>query len=265
MTQERLQKFLARCGLASRRVCEQWILAGKVEVNGRTIKVLGTKVDPGLDVVKVDTQRVRPSRQCYFAVHKPKGVVCTHRDPAGRPRVVDLVPDRDSRLFPIGRLDAESEGLILLTNDGDLAQRVAHPRYEVSREYRVEVKGEIRGEQVEKIQKGVWLAEGRTRPARIRIAYRSKHCTTLFLTLEEGMNREVRRILAKIGLPVQRLLRVRVGPIHLGSLKRGRWRALDPKEVVALRGVPIRAVSPGHPSRGSRKPRRFTAGEHRAP
>jgi pseudouridine synthase len=231
----RLQRFLALCGLASRRACEELIAAGRVSVNGRVVTRLGTKLDPARDEVAVDGQRVRaPSRRFYVALHKPEGVVCTGEDPAGRPRAVDLVRGVPARLFPVGRLDEDSAGLLLLTNDGDFAQRVAHPRYEVPRVYRLIVKGDPDPAALQKLREGVWLSEGKTAPARVTVLRRTRQFTSLALSLHEGRNREVRRILARVQLPVTKLLRVAIGPVRLGSLGRGQWRMLERSEVEAL-------------------------------
>ena len=233
---ERLQKYLARCGIASRRHAEQWILDGKVEVDGVVVTTLGTKVDPERQEIWVEGERISPPRLEYYALYKPTGVVCTTSDPSGRPRVVDLVPSRHgTRLFPIGRLDEDSEGLILLTNDGDLAQRVAHPRFEVEKVYRVVVRGSPAPGALERLRKGVWLSEGRTHPARVLVERKTHQLTTLRISLREGRNRHLRRVLAKVELPVKRLLRIAVGPVRLGRLKRGEFRPLKPAEVEALR------------------------------
>ena len=233
----RLQRFLAMCGVASRRACERLIVEGRVEVNGRVVTQLGTKVDPARDEVKVDGQRARaPTRHFYVALHKPQGVVCTGEDPAGRPRAVDLVASIHARLFPIGRLDEDSAGLLLMTNDGDFAQRVGHPSFEVPKVYRVVVKGEPDPAALEKLRTGIWLSEGKTAPTRVHVLRQTRQLTTLTLTLLEGKNREVRRMLAKVELPVTKLLRIAVGPVKLGSLKRGQWRMLSPWEVQALSG-----------------------------
>jgi len=232
----RLQRFLAQCGVASRRACEQLIVEGRVEVNGRVVTELGTKIDPARDDVKVDGQHARlQSRRFYVALHKPQGVVCTGEDPAGRPRAVDLVASIPARLFPIGRLDEDSAGLLLLTNDGDFAQRVGHPSFEVPKVYRVVVKGAADPAALEKLRTGIWLSEGKTAPARVHVLRQTRQFTTLALTLLEGKNREVRRMLAKVEMPVTKLLRIAVGPVKLGSLKRGQWRMLSPWEVQALR------------------------------
>ncbi|MBM4014212.1 MAG: rRNA pseudouridine synthase [Planctomycetes bacterium] len=258
MSEMRLQRWLAMCGVESRRHCEELILAGRVQVNGKVAAELGTKVDPERDEVRVDGERVRaPTRPWYIALHKPSGVVCTNDDPAGRPRAVDLVARVKARLFPIGRLDEDSEGLLLLTNDGDFAAKVAHPRYQVAKIYRVTVKGEPNADAIQKLQHGVWLAEGKTAPARVTVLRKTREFTTLLISLREGRNREIRRMLARVELPVTKLLRVQVGPVKLGTLKRAEWRVLERWEVDALKALepaaPV-AVEPAPLPRGIRRP-----------
>ena len=242
----RLQRYLALCGLGSRRACEELVTSGRVAVNRQTVTQLGTKVDSGHDEVTLDGERVRPpSRRWYVALHKPKGVVCTGDDPAGRPRAIDLVSAIPARLFPIGRLDEDSEGLLLLTNDGDFAQRVAHPSFEVPKVYRITVKGDADPAAIDKLRHGIWLAEGKTAPAKVHVLRETRQFKTLTLTLHEGKNREVRRMLARVELPVTKLLRVAVGPVRLGTLKRGQWRLLTPWEVQSLtRGKSAQAAAP---------------------
>ncbi len=233
---ERLQKVLAAAGIGSRRQCEELIRTGRVEVDRRVVTELGVRVDPERQEIRLDGQVVRQAPRLYFAVHKPDGVVCTHRDPAGRPRVVDLVPvSGDQRLFPVGRLDLHSEGLILLTNDGELANRLAHPRYEVEKTYRAVVAGSLPEEVIQRLLRGVHLAEGVARASRIVVKKRLAHSTILEITLREGKNREIRRIFARMGHKVLRLLRISVGPVRLGKLRPGQWRKLTPEEVAALR------------------------------
>lgn len=235
MSDMRLQRWLAMCGVASRRRCEELITSGRVDVNGAAVTELGSKVDPDKDEVRVDGERVKaPSRRWYVALNKPVGVVCTGDDPAGRPRAIDLVASIPARLFPIGRLDEDSEGLLLLTNDGDFAEKVAHPRYEVPKVYRVTVRGIPDPTALAKLMEGVWLSEGKTAPARVMTLRKTREFTTILITLREGRNREVRRMLAKVELPVTKLLRVQVGSVKLGTLKRGEWRLLAPWEVQAL-------------------------------
>jgi 23S rRNA pseudouridine2605 synthase len=238
MSEMRLQKFLAMNGVASRRKCEELIASGRVTVNGRVVAVLGTKVDPERDEVAVDGERKRSARRYYVALYKPPGVVCTTNDPAGRPRAVDLVASIPARLYPIGRLDEDGEGLLLLTNDGDFAQRVAHPRYEVEKVYRVVVKGEPAPAALQRLREGVWLSDGRTAPARVHVVRSTREFTTFTIALRESRHREVRRMLANVGLRVTKLLRDQVGVVRLGTLKRGEWRPLTPWEIEKLQQAP---------------------------
>ena len=258
MSEMRLQKYLAMQGVASRRRCEELIVGGRIDVNGKPVLVLGTKIDPERDTVAVDGERLRATRRFYVALHKPKGVVCTAQDPAGRPRAIDLVAEVPARLFPIGRLDADIEGLLLLINDGDFAQRVTHPRFAIEKTYRITMKGEPNGDALEKLRQGVWLAEGKTTAARIHVLRKTREATTFTLTIPEGKNREVHRMLARVGLPVTRLLRDQIGAVRLGTLKRGEWRLLSPAEIDALRRGP--PAAPPHraepPREGERGPPR---------
>lgn len=233
---QRLQKVLAAAGIGSRRQCEELIRTGRVEVDCRVVTELGVRVDPRRQEIRVDGQVVRQPARLYVAVHKPEGVVCTHRDPAGRPRVIDLVPTAENqRLFPVGRLDLHSEGLILLTNDGELANRLAHPRYGVEKTYRAVVAGSPSQEVLDRLLRGVHLAEGVARASRIAVKRRLARSTILEITLREGKNREIRRIFAGVGHKVLRLLRLSVGPVRLGKLRPGQWRPLTPQEITALR------------------------------
>ena len=232
---ERLQKVLAAAGLGSRRQCEELITTGRVEVDRTVVAQLGTTVDPEHQEVRVDGVVLPRSRRTYYAVHKPRGVVTTNRDPAGRPRVIDLVPSTPERLFPVGRLDLYSDGLILLTNDGDLANRLTHPRYGVEKTYRVVVAGQPTREVLLKLQRGVHLAEGLARVHRVQVKRRERKSTLLEMTLREGRNREIRRVLARVGHKVLRLTRISVGPVRLGDLAVGAHRRLTPQEVESLR------------------------------
>jgi 23S rRNA pseudouridine2605 synthase len=231
----RLQKVLALAGLGSRRACEELILAGRVEVDGR-IAELGMRVDPDSQEIRVDGEQLKLTRKLYYALNKPPGVVCTHRDPSGRTRVIDLV-DAPSRVFPIGRLDRSSEGLILLTNDGEFANLLAHPRYQVPKTYRVLVAGQPGRDVIAKLLRGVHLAEGVARAASVRVRKTHKQSTEMEIVLCEGKNREIRRILAKLGHKVMRLKRIAIGPVRLGKLPSGAYRPLTPAEVEALRAV----------------------------
>ncbi len=231
----RLQKVLAAAGFGSRRQCEELIVTGRVEVDGRPVTQLGTRVDPQRNRITVDGDLLKPVRLLYYAVNKPAGVVCTNRDPSGRPRVVDLAPAGDARLFCVGRLDLNSEGLILLTNDGELTQRLTHPRYEVPKTYRVLVAGRPSPDVLARLKRGIHLAEGMARVEQVYVRSHQKESTVLELVLREGKNREVRRVLARVGHKVMRLTRLAVGPIRLGSLALGAARPLTRSEVEQLR------------------------------
>jgi 23S rRNA pseudouridine2605 synthase len=227
----RLQKFLSQAGVASRRRGEDLITAGRVRVNGVVVTELGVRVDPVRDRIQVDGKRVRPAEPEWYAVHKPRGYLSTRSDPAERPTLYDLVPAAMKRLFYVGRLDYESEGLVLLTNDGDTAHRLLHPRYGIEREYEVELEADIESDALDRLRRGVELEDG---PARAETA-RRRAGNRITLILREGRKREVRRMLAAVGHTVVRLRRVRYGPIRLGSLPLGKWRHLEERELAALR------------------------------
>ncbi len=232
---QRLQKVLAAAGLGSRRQCEELISTGRVEVDRRVVTELGTRVDPAAQTVRVDGVALTKPKLVYYAVNKPSGVLCTNCDPSGRPRVIDLMPRSDARLFTIGRLDLYSEGLILVTNDGELANRLTHPRYGVSKTYRVVVAGKMERDMLAKLTKGVHLAEGIARVEHIEIRTHRKESTVLEMVLREGKNREIRRVLARVGHKVERLTRIAVGPVRLGELPAGASRRLTHEEITALR------------------------------
>ncbi|GAB4579108.1 MAG: hypothetical protein Fur0022_18460 [Anaerolineales bacterium] len=235
--EERLQKILARAGLGSRRDCDALIEKGRVTVNGRVAEP-GTKADPHKDTILVDGRRINaPEPLRYLALHKPRGVISTVDSPDPRPTVLDMVPS-DTRLFPVGRLDTESEGLILLTNDGDLANRITHPRFGVEKEYRALVSGRPDEKQLEAWRHGVVLEDGhRTLPAKVRVEEVSGENTWLRIVMHEGRKRQIREIGAQIGLPVLRLIRVRIGTLQLGHLKLREWRHLSPEEIKALKNL----------------------------
>lgn len=226
---ERLQKVLARVGLGSRRICEEYIAAGRVQVNG-AVAELGRRVDPAVDVVAVDgvVIGVAPGLR-YLLLSKPLGVVTTASDPQGRPTVVELVPD-DPRVFPVGRLDTDTEGLLLLTNDGDLAHRLTHPSHGVDKEYLVWVEGHPTRGTLRRLREGVDLDDGRTAPARASLVAPD----LVRLTIHEGRNRQVRRMCAAVGHPVRRLVRTRIGPLSDRRLGAGEWRDLTTAEVRSL-------------------------------
>jgi 23S rRNA pseudouridine2605 synthase len=229
----RLQKFLSQAGVASRRRGEDMITAGRVRVNGKVVTELGVRVDPERDRVQVDGRRVRPAPTEWYALNKPRGYMSTRSDPEGRPTLYELVPPEMRKLFYVGRLDYDSEGLVLLTNDGDTANRMLHPRYGMDREYEVELESDIESDALDRLRRGVELDDG---PARAETA-RRKAGNRLSLTLGEGRRREVRRMLEAVGHRVVRLRRVRYGPIRLGRLEPGRWRHLEERELKALRAA----------------------------
>jgi 23S rRNA pseudouridine2605 synthase len=243
---ERLQKVLAAAGVGSRRDCEELIREGRVEVDRRVVTELGFRVDPDQHEIRVDGEVVRIARRVYYLVNKPQNVVSTNYDPDGRPRVIDLVPPHD-HLFTVGRLDRSSEGLILVTNDGELANRLAHPRYGVPKTYRVEVAGHPKLDELEQLRKGVHLAEGKVQASKVDLKKRLKQSTMVEIVLREGRNREIRRMLARVGHKVLRLKRIALGPLNLGEVKPGGYRKLDRKEVEALR----RASQPDAKARGA--------------
>ena len=234
---DRLQKVLAHAGLGSRRGCEQLILQGRVTINGEVIRQLGTRVDPATARIAVDGEPIRLESMVYYAVNKPKGYVSTNSDPSGRPRVVDLLPEIPERVYTVGRLDEASTGLLILTNDGDLANQLAHPRYGVEKLYRALVAGLPTPEMMAKLTEGVWLSDGKVRAKRARIVSRQGQATTLELVLAEGKKREIRRMLSKLGHKVMSLNRIAVGPISLKGLSVGECRSLSRHEVELLRKV----------------------------
>jgi pseudouridine synthase len=230
---ERLQRALARAGLGSRRACEELIAAGLVTVNGR-VATLGDRVDPERDEVRVRGHRVNVNpRLRTFALHKPPGVTTTMRDPHAASDLRRYLP-RGPRVVPVGRLDRDTEGLLLLTNDGELANRLMHPRYGVEKEYLAEVEGVPTERQLARLRRGVELEDGVARAVTARSVARTGGRGAVRLVVTEGRKREVRRMLAAVGLPVRRLIRVRVGPIRLGKLRPGDVRELEPQELLAL-------------------------------
>jgi 23S rRNA pseudouridine2605 synthase len=230
---ERLQKALARAGVASRRASEDLIRQGRVRVNGR-VASLGDRVDPGTDRVEVDGIRIPLDPELrYFALNKPRGVVTTARDPQRRPDVTRFYPP-GARVFPVGRLDRDTEGLLVLTNDGEVAHRLMHPRYGVEREYLAEVEGTPGRRALSRLERGVELEDGLARARSARPVAGAADRSAVRVVMTEGRKREVRRMLAAVGLPVRRLVRVRVGPIRLGRLPPGTVRELEPAEVRAL-------------------------------
>jgi len=234
---ERLQKILAQAGFGSRRACEELIRQGRVAVNGLVAQI-GQKADPDRDRITVDGNAIQVQRRhVYVALHKPRGVLSDEGDEAGRFSTVrDLVP-LPGRLFAVGRLDLQSEGLLLLTDDGDLANRLTHPRYEHTKEYHVDVEGQPDDGTLERWRRGVFLDGRRTVPAEVSVLHSERDHTWLRVVLREGRKRQVRRVAAMLGHPVRRLVRVRIGPLDLGDLQPGQWRKLTDAEVKALGAV----------------------------
>ncbi len=234
MAQERLNRILAHAGLGSRRKCDELITQGRITVDRVTVTDLGSKADPSESDIRCDGERVRPEAPAYYLLNKPRGVVCTSDPREGRTRAVDLVHGDHRRLYTIGRLDADSRGLVVLTNDGELTQKLTHPRHQVAKVYHVWARGSLSPEALERVQRGVHLAEGKVSLARVRVCKRRREATELEVELRQGVNRQIRRVLAKVGHPVSDLRRVAIGPIRDPALPEGACRRLRPDEVRRL-------------------------------
>ena len=237
---ERLQKILSSAGVASRRLSEELILQGRVSVNGKTITELGTKADPGVDEIKVDGRRIKTEqRKRYVLLNKPRGYITTRSDPQGRPTVMDLIKGVKEYIYPVGRLDYDSEGLLLLTNDGELAARLTHPRHEVEKVYEARVKGVPDDRTLERLARGVPIEGRRTAPAKVRASEPfvkgSGEQTIVEISIHEGRQRQVRKMFDAVGHPVVRLKRVRIGPLSDPHMPTGHWRELTPQELTRLR------------------------------
>lgn len=231
----RLQKYLASCGVASRRAAEKMIADGHVSVDGRTVTEMGVQVEPGQDI-RVDGRLVTPEpEKCYILYHKPAGEVTTASDPEGRATVLDKFRDFPVRLYPVGRLDYDSEGLLLLTNDGDLTERMLHPSMEVEKTYLARVSNELTPEEARRLEAGVMVDGRRTARARVKILGVKGLYTDLLITIHEGRNRQVRKMVEQVGHQVVMLRRIRFGPLRLGDLPRGMWRELTAAEVKQLK------------------------------
>jgi len=251
---ERLQKIIAAAGITSRRAAEELILAGRVAVNGQVVTELGAKADPVTDQVTVDGTLVRPAELLYYVLlHKPAGYVTSLKDPQGRQLVTELVKDVNARLFPVGRLDYNSEGLLLLTNDGAWANRLMHPRHQVDKEYHVRVRGKVDQQQIKRLNDGIELEDGPVSGATVRLLKTDQNNDWLSVTIREGRNRQVRRMCAAVGLSVVRLRRIRYGNLTLGGLKPGEYRLLTKQEAAELDAP--QPVRPPRPASGGPKAR----------
>jgi 23S rRNA pseudouridine2605 synthase len=262
---ERLQKILSRAGIASRRAAEKVLAEGRISVNGEKVAELGSKADPERDDIRVDGVRLRPPKApVHLLLYKPKGVVCTRHDPEGRETVMDLVP-KVAGLFPVGRLDSSSEGLILLTNDGAFSERVSHPRYEVPKAYHVKVRGQPEPATLSRLTRGVVVEGERLVADRVRLIEAALN-SWVEVVVHEGKRHEVRRLLAAVGHPVSKLRRVSIGSVTLRGLKPGEYRSLTPAEIASLarggsgsrapRNSSGRAARAGAPEGRPRSPRR---------
>jgi len=237
---ERLQKFMAKAGIASRRRCEKIILEGRVKVNGKTVTRLGSKIDPQKDVVQVDGKVIKNTeKKVYIMLFKPKNCVSTVKDQFKRKTVLDYVTGIDKRIYPVGRLDYDTEGLLLLTNDGKLTYKLTHPKHEIKKTYVVKVKGVPSENSLDLLRKGVYLEDGKTSPADVVMLSKDdkKNTSLIRITIHEGKNRQVKRMFAAINHPVIELKRTKIGKLTLGKLKPGQWRELTDKEIAYLKDV----------------------------
>jgi 23S rRNA pseudouridine2605 synthase len=245
---ERLNKVLAHAGVGSRRHCEELIVAGRVAVDGKAVRELGTKVEADQHI-EVDGQPIRAERSVYWLVNKPRGYLCTNHDPGRRPLAIDLVPHVSQRVYTVGRLDEDSEGLLLLTNDGDLANGLMHPRFGVEKTYLVLVAGHPTRDDLQKLLQGVWLSDGHVKAQHVKRLKNQGESTWLRIVLSEGKNREIRRMLARLGHKVMRLKRIAIGPLQIGTLKSGKARKLTAPELEELRhGAERRPRQPRSPA-----------------
>jgi len=244
VSKERLQKVLAAAGVDSRRRCEELILAGAVKVNKQVVATLPAFVDTEKDTITVHGRSLRPLQKVYYLLHKPRGVICTNSDPQGRRRAIDLVPDKQ-RVFCVGRLDIDTSGLVVVTNDTELANRLTHPRYGVAKRYIVVVEGRVEDGHVEKLKKGVWLSEGKAMTSAIKVLHVGTQESMLEITLKQTLNRQIRRMLARVGLEVKTMKRTRIGRLDIRGLGPGRWRMLTGKEVEHLKKPAGLSSKPG--------------------
>lgn len=261
MAKERIQKVLALAGFGARRQCELLVLDGRVTINGHRVRELPVLVEPGTDRISVDGKPVHVAKPVYYILNKPKGVICTHNDPSGRKLAVELLSGVREKLFPVGRLDADSLGLLIMTNDGELAQKLTHPSFSVPKTYRVEVTGCPTPATLKVIRAGTWLSEGKTSPAEISFIHKQHDNAILEITLREGRNREIRRMLAKHGHRVRRLVRIRMGRLSIKGLSFGSYRKLRPEEVKYLQSLAAKVPdTKAEAPRPRRKPKPATRG-----
>ena len=236
MAEQRLQKVLAGAGVDSRRKCEELILEGAVRVNRKVVDSLPAFVDPVKDVITVNGRRIFAANKLYFLLNKPKSVICTNSDPQGRRRAIDIIKSRE-RIFCVGRLDIDTTGLIILTNDNELTNKMTHPRYGLPKTYTVRVKGMVEGTAIEKLKKGIWLAEGKTARAAVKVLKRSYKESAIEITIKQGINRQIRRMLAKVGLNVKSLKRTKIGKIGDRGIGVGKFRNLTKAEITYLKKI----------------------------
>ena len=236
--QMRLQKFLSQAGIASRRASEALILEGRVKVNGITVKELGTKVNPESDIIEIDGKVCNIDKEyVYILLNKPKGILTSVKDPFGRPTVIDLLKGIKTKVFPVGRLDKDTQGLLLLTNDGELTYKITHPKHKVEKTYIAHVEGVVCPKDIEALKNGIMLEDGLTSPAKVKIIKKLDNSTVLELKIHEGRKRQVRRMCDAIGHPVINLKRTQIGNLSLNGLKVGQWRYLNQDEIDYLKGL----------------------------
>ena len=236
---QRLQKVLAAAGIASRRNCEELIIEGVVRVNRKVVDTLPAFVNPEADIITVNGKRIHAAEKVYYLLHKPKGVICTSSDPYGRKTAIDLIDCRE-RIFCVGRLDADTTGAIILTNDSELANRLTHPRYELPKTYEVRIRGFVDGPALEKLKKGTWLAEGKTGRAAVKVLKRSRDETLIQIIIRQGLNRQVRRSIANVGFKVRALKRTKIGNISIKGLPLKASKKLTKSQVDYLKKATTR-------------------------
>ncbi len=232
----RLNKFLAHSGVASRRKCDELIFAGKVKINGETVKIPGVDIDPSIDKVEINGKLLKPEKKIYIVLNKPANVLSTLKDDFNRKIITDLIKDVQERVYPVGRLDYDVEGIILLTNDGDLSNRLIHPRFKVEKTYLATVKDKIKNKEIKKLEKGVFLPDDKikTLPAKCKIIKTTENLSVVELTIREGRKRQVKNMFKAVNHPVIKLERIKFGPIGINGLKKGEWRYLSEKEIDKL-------------------------------